>query len=1176
MTTSAGAVQLDITANTTKFETQANAAAARVKGSWNKLAGVMGGALVFAGLGNFTSACIQAAGAAQQTANRVATVFPSMTDSVNAFASQAIEQMGMTAGTAKNLTARFGQMAQGMGLSEQQALGMSEQMTRLAGDMAAFYGVTTDDAMSTLRGVFTGMTRGFKQYGIVMSEDNLQAHALSLGIQQSVSSMSQAEMAALRLSYAQAQMANIQGYAQRNTQTWTGQTMMLTNQFAALKATLGQGMIAALLPLIKGLNLVLAAAIRAAQGFNALVEAVTGKKLSAAIGGAAGTAAALDDVVDDTALSTGGLADAQKDAAKAAKAQDKAQKALNRTLAGFDKINKLSSNKIGASVNPSSGGGSIGGGGGGVGGLGGFGDMFNVEDLEQKSQDAIKLPERLVASLQRLGEQLQRFGKIVSGALDWVWRNILKPLGEWTINEVAPRLVDILTDAFRMLNTVLETLAPAWDWIWQHLFKPLANFAGDAIITMLDGISGAFQMLADFAESHPKLFTGLVTALGGLFALKKPAATLVSALANGGLLGVLKRLKMTKFGEVLTKLFGIVRRNPVVAVVSAIVLAIGYLYKNWDKIRKTKVGQAIEKFGGKLKKLGEKLQPLIDKFNELKDKVMDKLGKAFEKVWPILEPILEALIEFFGDLIVASLEILIETLSALIDWISSVVDWLGENLPKAGETAMAIFEGIGKAWDAIKEGVKNLVVNAQEKVKGALDTLKEKWDGFKDKAAELLAEAKEKAKGALDTLKEKWDGIKTKAAELWADAKEKAKGALDTLKEKWDGIKTKVAELWTQAKEKVKGALKGLKEKWDGLKDKIATLTAKAVDKGKKIFENLKKTWKLLKTKLVKLTAKAIQKTKQVFENLKAAWKAIYDKTAELVGKAKNKLGTAWENIKDAWDNFKDKNAYLIAKAKDKVKDIARWWVERANEWKDKLAEFGIKIPGVDWVSNAWKELTKGWGNKEANFTVNTKKTTTAQVKSDWNARSKPWVKKGVNYTVNAGKTAVSSISNANRSRHNKWTGKGVNYTVSPTSASWVAWKNRQAHNKWTGKSVNYTINAKVGRNVGINLGGTVTRALSQLAQGGYVGRNQPRLAIIGDNTREGEIVSPESKFQTMLDKASQQGSSAEVISLLTQLLNAVNALDTSTYLDGMEISRAVVRNVNRQTQTTGRCPIMV
>ena len=101
---------------------------------------------------------------------------------------------------------------------------------------------------------------------------------------------------------------------------------------------------------------------------------------------------------------------------------------------------------------------------------------------------------------------------------------------------------------------------------------------------------------------------------------------------------------------------------------------------------------------------------------------------------------------------------------------------------------------------------------------------------------------------------------------------------------------------------------------------------------------------------------------------------------------------------------------------------------------------------------------------------------------------------------------------------------------------------------------------------------------LPYLAQGGFVSRNTPQLAVIGDNTREGEIVSPESKLQAMADRAAANGGGnmSTVENLLRQLIEAVNAQDRGVYLDGRDISRAVVRNVNMQTQTTGRCPIVV
>ena len=102
------------------------------------------------------------------------------------------------------------------------------------------------------------------------------------------------------------------------------------------------------------------------------------------------------------------------------------------------------------------------------------------------------------------------------------------------------------------------------------------------------------------------------------------------------------------------------------------------------------------------------------------------------------------------------------------------------------------------------------------------------------------------------------------------------------------------------------------------------------------------------------------------------------------------------------------------------------------------------------------------------------------------------------------------------------------------------------------------------------------TADLSFFAQGGYVERNTPRLAVIGDNPREGEIVSPESKFQSMLDRAAGSADMGEVVQLLGRIASIVGAMDTGVYLDGREITRAVVRNVNQQAQATGRSPIIV
>jgi hypothetical protein len=61
----------------------------------------------------------------------------------------------------------------------------------------------------------------------------------------------------------------------------------------------------------------------------------------------------------------------------------------------------------------------------------------------------------------------------------------------------------------------------------------------------------------------------------------------------------------------------------------------------------------------------------------------------------------------------------------------------------------------------------------------------------------------------------------------------------------------------------------------------------------------------------------------------------------------------------------------------------------------------------------------------------------------------------------------------------------------------------------------------------GVNMGPLSHIALPRLAQGGWVAANNPQLAIIGDNTREGEIVTPESKIYEQVAKAMRDFSGA-------------------------------------------------
>ena len=100
---------------------------------------------------------------------------------------------------------------------------------------------------------------------------------------------------------------------------------------------------------------------------------------------------------------------------------------------------------------------------------------------------------------------------------------------------------------------------------------------------------------------------------------------------------------------------------------------------------------------------------------------------------------------------------------------------------------------------------------------------------------------------------------------------------------------------------------------------------------------------------------------------------------------------------------------------------------------------------------------------------------------------------------------------------------------------------------------------------------------IPMLAQGGYVGPNQPQLAIIGDNRREGEIVAPESKIAEAVAAGMAAGGgrevSSELLDLLVQILEAVLRIvdkDTSIQLDGEVLGRAVARWMQNRGASVG------
>ena len=136
--------------------------------------------------------------------------------------------------------------------------------------------------------------------------------------------MSEQEKVALRLAFVTDRLSGASGDFERTADGWANQTRVLALRFDAIKASIGQGLINALLPVVRVLNMILERLQVAADAFSDFMENIFGDagSTSSGISAAASGSEAISSNLSEGASSA---------------------KAIKKSLAGFDQLNVLSS-----------------------------------------------------------------------------------------------------------------------------------------------------------------------------------------------------------------------------------------------------------------------------------------------------------------------------------------------------------------------------------------------------------------------------------------------------------------------------------------------------------------------------------------------------------------------------------------------------------------------------------------------------------------------------------------------------------------------------------------------------------------------------------------------------------------------------------------------------------------
>lgn len=310
----------------------------------------------------------------------------------------------------------FNTIISGFGVAGDKAAFMSKNLTQLGYDLASFYNLDFASAMQKVQSGIAGELEPMRRLGYDLSVARLEQERLNLGIDKSVSSMTQAEKSQLRYYAMMTQVTQVQGDMARTLEQPANMLRVLKAQFEQCARAIGNLFIPIL---VKVLPFAIAVA-------NALREIIT------AIAGLFGVTLQAPDWGDSFGGATAGsgaIADNMDSAAGSAKE-------LKRYLAGFDELNVLPDQ-------------SNGGGGGGAGGGGGGLDFPTpgydfMENAVTKKIDAWK--KKLQPFVDWITSHLKEIGEIAEG--------IAAIFLAWKISESLIRGVDTLSGFFKNISKV--------------------------------------------------------------------------------------------------------------------------------------------------------------------------------------------------------------------------------------------------------------------------------------------------------------------------------------------------------------------------------------------------------------------------------------------------------------------------------------------------------------------------------------------------------------------------------------------------------------------------------------------------------------------------------------------------------------------------------------------------
>lgn len=1001
-----------------------------------RLKGILAGVISIAALVKFGQSCLELGSDLTEVQNVVDTVFPHLNKSVNEFAGNAATSFGLSETMAKRYAGTFGAMAKAFGFAESNALEMSTRLTGLAGDVASFYNISQDEAYTKLKSVFTGETESLKDLGVVMTQAALDQYALANGFGKTTQQMSEAEKVSLRYAFVLEKLKAADGDFAKTQDSWANQVRILKLQLDSIRATIGQGLINVLTPVIKVINQIISKVSTMANAFKSFTELITGGKAKAGSG--------VGGIASEAADAAGGLnsaADAANNLAGATgKAGDAAAKAAKEALGlmAFDEINKLSDNSNSGS---DSGSGSSGSGGGLS------GDSVDYGDLAETTEETNALGKAMADAIQVFKNAWDTKGKLVvdswKGALESVkalgidiGSTFLQVWNDGSGYRYCTDILDLVADLGQGIDVVAASFKNAWDdnnngynYItsifdkWNAVLE-LIHSVNQSVITVWGNGTGS-EILGNWLQICTNINEAIANIASGFKKAWDNAGTGTSVVQN--------------ICDIINDIYGNINKA-------------SKGFREWT--------ESID--------FGPMLQGLNDALEAVKSGDFNRLG---EIVGEGISGGLEAIDQFITwDAVKDTLTSVAVNLALFINGAISGTDWgmlgkiISDGLKHALEFCMNLmanldFIGIGQAVADFLCGIDwiGLLAEVGILILQAICAVIEASVGL------IVGIGKNIVQGLLQGITGALTGIGTW---LWDNL---VSPFINWLKDLF-GIhspSTVMAEIggWL-----IEGFLKGItdffsdpvgwikehivdpfKEAFDGFFDNLfggndkagggderafapITLSAKVETTKEQVktwWHGVTDEWKDKTSSLKQKAGTKISEVRTWFSERAREWK---NKTTTLKQNVGTKVGEVKTWFNDRSKQWKDKTSQLRQKVATKVSDVRTWFSERSQQWKDKATSLKQKaVTKVGDVKTWFSERSKQWKDKTGSMKMKAA-TAASSVKSWWSSRSQQWKDKTVSFGIKVSATA-NSIKESFKSAINAVIGWINSYIIRPLNS---------------------------------------------------------------------------------------------------------------------------------------------